>query len=154
MPEVLKYIDDYAFESCKALSDITIPSTVIEINSLAFGGCYLNTITFPEGLKTIGAYALSHNKIESITIPGNVETIGNNAFSNNVNLKHIYLYPNNNDIKFYDTNLFVISLLNHSKNAIYENATLHILKETSIDDWFGTDFYRFKNVVADLDPQN
>ena len=52
---VLKGITYKAFDSCKLLTSITIPSSVIEIESYAFSNCTgLTSITIPKGVTSIG----------------------------------------------------------------------------------------------------
>ena len=51
-------IGDYAFESCKSLTNITIPDSVTSIGSSAFSWCEsLTGITIPDGVTSIGDYA-------------------------------------------------------------------------------------------------
>ena len=88
----LEAIGNEAFQSCSALSSITIPASVTSIGNSAFKSCYdnrnrigLTTVTFAEGsqLKTIGESAFEACRVlSSITIPASVTEIGKNAFYN------------------------------------------------------------------------
>jgi hypothetical protein len=66
---------------CKNTS---IPSTVTNIATVAFEGCWnLTEITLPNGLVEIGELAFSWcYSLTSITIPASVTSIGSNAFEN------------------------------------------------------------------------
>ena len=67
LPEGLEHIDKYAFNECKKLKNINIPST----------------------LKTIGMYAFSESGIESIKLPFGMESIGIQAFYGCESLKTV-----------------------------------------------------------------
>ncbi len=71
-----------AFQNCKSITSVTIPSGVTSIENSAFHGCSsLEEITLPEGVTTIGESAFYECKaLESITIPSGVTSIGRNAF--------------------------------------------------------------------------
>lgn len=96
-----------AFEGCKALRTVTIPSTAISIGAGAFAGCTslqsvsitsriteipdrmfmncsaLSTFTFPNYVQEIGANAFSGcTMLKTINLPATLETIGESAFEN------------------------------------------------------------------------
>lgn len=51
-------IDDYTFNGCCGLTNITIPDSVTEIGSWSFGGCFaLTSINIPKGVTNISDYA-------------------------------------------------------------------------------------------------
>ena len=83
--------DDYdtgigLFSNCTNLSKMTLPDTLININSAMFTKCSnLSYINIPSNLKNIGTYAFKD--CTSLTIidgisESNIETIGERAFSN------------------------------------------------------------------------
>ncbi len=104
LPVSLKYIDDSAFYSMEALSDITLPDGVESIGYTAFSGCSslekinipssvrfigaaaffecynLNTITFAEGITEISPESFEKCGVKDLTIPSSVKRIGHNAF--------------------------------------------------------------------------
>jgi hypothetical protein len=88
----------------KDLAAITIPSSVVTIEPLAFAenrlgsveipGCVyigyeafagneLSAVIFSEGLSSIGQRAFYNNRLTDITIPGRVNNIGKDAFAGN-----------------------------------------------------------------------
>jgi hypothetical protein len=73
-----------SFYQCSSLTSVTIPNSIITINSTAFGSCTsLTNITIPNSVTTIGDSAFfSCTSLTSVTIPNNVTTIGNGAFTN------------------------------------------------------------------------
>lgn len=82
--EGTKYINQFAFEGCCDLVDISIPNTVIEISKNAFTSCSsIKEISLPEGLKIIGDCAFSGCAgLENTSLPSTLERIGRNAFDN------------------------------------------------------------------------
>lgn len=80
-------IPNHAFESCNALTSITVPEGIKIIGTAAFAGCtQASSITLPNSLVTIGDRAFmcsidgDNKQLTSLTIPENVETIGASAF--------------------------------------------------------------------------
>ncbi len=80
----IKYIGEYAFNSCKSLKSITIPDSVIKLEGCSFFGCgNLSDVKIGNGVKEIGAYAFENTALQSATIPANVTSIGKYAFGYN-----------------------------------------------------------------------
>ena len=71
-----------AFNGCKSLTSVTIPSGVTSIDNSAFQDCSnLISVTIPEGVTRIGTSAFDCcHKLYSMDIPNSVETIGDYAF--------------------------------------------------------------------------
>lgn len=82
-------IDEYAFNYCKYLTNVTIPASVKNIGRAAFSGCSnLSTVSIPEGVKSIPIEAFrSCSNLTSITIPESVTSIATFAFYSCYNLK-------------------------------------------------------------------
>ena len=82
IPSGVKSIGTEAFSFCKSLKSVTIPSGVKSIGGGAFYNCKsLTSIKIPSGVKSIGAYAFRDCKsLTSVTIPSSVKSIGENAF--------------------------------------------------------------------------
>ncbi len=80
----LETIEDYAFGSNKAITNIEIPASVKTLGNQVFNGCdSLTSVTFEEGscLETIGDSAFSTCAIAQIKLPSGLKTIGDNAFA-------------------------------------------------------------------------
>ena len=75
-------IAENGFKDCKALREISIPSSVLTVGNCAFSGCYsLAGIVIPNSVTTIGDGAFSGcTSLTSIVIPEGVTTIGDGAF--------------------------------------------------------------------------
>lgn len=72
------------YDGCTALTDVTLPKSLVTIKNDAFEGCTkLTNITLPEGLKTIEGSAFSGCKLTEVTLPSTLETVGGDAFLNN-----------------------------------------------------------------------
>lgn len=62
------------------LTDVELPSTLVNIGEGAFYGANIKSITFPENLEHIGDSAFSDTSLESIVLPSNLKTVGDSAF--------------------------------------------------------------------------
>lgn len=81
----------------KALSSLTLPSTLKCVGEGAFTDTQLATLSLPNSLEYIGENAFSNNNIIVITIPENVKTIGAGAFYGNAINQQIYFNAINCD---------------------------------------------------------
>ncbi len=81
-----------AFENCKGLTNITIPSSVVSIDVEAFKNSGLTTIELPSSITSIG-YAVfsSCSFLVSVEIPSSVESIGESAFVDCTSLTNLEL---------------------------------------------------------------
>ena len=82
IPNSVKNIEEWAFNSCSSLTSVTIPNSVKSIGNNAFGGCSsLTSVTIPNSVTSIG-YGVFRNCISltSVTIPNSVKSIGDDAF--------------------------------------------------------------------------
>ena len=65
-----------------AVTALTLPNTVTEIEESAFEGCGLQQITLSENLKTIGHSAFRNcGRLEYISLPASVSYVGGSAFA-------------------------------------------------------------------------
>lgn len=65
-------ISDYAFDNCKNLKKISIPSTVKSIGYESFCNTAITEIEIPSGVRIIGQGALEDcNNLKKVTMPGN-----------------------------------------------------------------------------------
>ena len=79
----MKYISDYAFTGCSALTSISIPEGVPRIGDSMFSGCNrLEIVNIPDSVTYIGHNAFNDCKIKSIVISDHVTSIGKYAFQN------------------------------------------------------------------------
>ena len=83
----------FAFNNNKFLTNIEIPSNILDIGSGSFQNSVLETITFEENseLKSIGKNSFDSSALKSIDIPTSVDSIGQDAFANNNSLTIISL---------------------------------------------------------------
>ncbi len=81
IPEGVKYIGSYAFNSCDKLSSLSLPSTLLSIGKYAFSGSTaLKDLTIPYGVISIGEYAFNGGGVKALVIPASVTGIGEHAF--------------------------------------------------------------------------
>ena len=87
----IEIIGEFAFAHTEALTKVTIPNSVYEIERGAFSGCdSLSVVTIPEKLDTIAAEVFSGcESLTDIVIPDNITTISNEAFGRCTNLSQI-----------------------------------------------------------------
>ena len=88
-------IDYFAFRYCTGIKEIIIPSNVVVLGNDAFFGCTsLKKITIENGVKRIYNNAFAGTAIQTVYIPESVEELGSGAFSSN-NLQEIIVSENN-----------------------------------------------------------
>ena len=92
---LLKVIKCGAFQNCKKLISIYLPSKVTCIEKFAFDGCTsLKAATIPKSVDYIGSFAFSDCKsLTDILLPTSVSYIGHYAFSNCAGLKKFVIPP-------------------------------------------------------------
>ena len=68
---------DNAFDNCRELNSITIPSSVTSLGESCFRGCSgLTSITIPSSVTSLGAYCFRGcSKLTNITIPSSVNSL-------------------------------------------------------------------------------
>lgn len=116
LPNNITVIPDYAFENCSSLTNINIPTSLVQIRANAFSQTALKEFIAPESLKEIWLYAFKDakelrnvelknvteigdmvfencEKVESIVIPETLEEIGASVFGGCSSLQDIDL-PN------------------------------------------------------------
>ena len=89
-------IEDYAFDGCSGLKNISLPSTLTSIGDYAFRNCSSITgdLVVPSGVTYIGDYAFYNcSSLESLTLPDSLTWITNSTFSNCSGLTSVSL-PN------------------------------------------------------------
>ncbi len=80
LPESLSKLGVHAFSGC-ALSSVTIPGNIREIEARAFANCReLETVTIENGVKIIGYGAFENSGVKTLYIPESVVTFGEDAF--------------------------------------------------------------------------
>ena len=80
LPNSIISIGSTAFAGCTGITSITIPASVTNIEYTAFQGCTsLTSITISNGVTNIRGFS-GCTGLTSITIPDSVTSIGNNAF--------------------------------------------------------------------------
>lgn len=76
--------EKYAFENCKTLESVTIPSSITDIDFYSFRGCSsLETVTIKGVVSNIGVSAFENcTKLKTINLPDGITNILPNAFYN------------------------------------------------------------------------
>ena len=81
---------DYAFQNCKNLSSVTLPTSLQQIGVHTFKGCTsLQEVEIPNGITALPEGMLLNSAVTTITLPKSLNTIGNAAL-NSISLKEIY----------------------------------------------------------------
>lgn len=85
VPSGVAKIQNYAFNSCTAITGILFPEGLKSIGMSAFYGCSgLKTLALPESIDSVNSMAFfMARSIESVRLPNHQAYIGNNAFSAN-----------------------------------------------------------------------
>ncbi len=81
----------FSKEAKKAITSVTIPSTIKKIEDATFESCEkLEKVDLPEGLEHIGKYAFRGcSSLENVHLPETIKTIGGEAFDYCTSLKFI-----------------------------------------------------------------
>lgn len=92
IPNGVTSIGFYAFYNSIYLKSVTIPNSVVTIDSECFAGCSnMSTVNIGSGVTSISYRAFYNSGITSINIPGNVKKIGLQAFIVCQQLTSVYL---------------------------------------------------------------
>src|SRR5262249_48186575 len=77
--------------SAKAITGVTIPSSITNIDTLAFQGCTsLASIVLTNGLVSIGLYSFGDcGNLQSVSIPDTVVDLGDYSFANCTKLQSV-----------------------------------------------------------------
>ncbi len=81
LPEGLVEIQYSAFNYCKNLVSVNLPSTLERIEDHAFRRTILGKIEIPQSLRYIGAYAFAYTRIDALVFPDTPLFLGQYAFS-------------------------------------------------------------------------
>ena len=88
IPDGVKSICNYAFNSCTSITSVIIPDSVRSIGLNAFFECEkIASVILGKRVKIIGDFAFACGNIKSIKIPKSVKKIGEEAFGGYYNLK-------------------------------------------------------------------
>jgi hypothetical protein len=81
--EGVKFIGNNAFAYCRQLTNITLPTTLEQIDWDAFVGCTgLTEITIPNGTLYLGADVFKNcSNLEKVAVPLSIKYIGSHSFS-------------------------------------------------------------------------
>ena len=84
-----------AFSECSALTELSFPASLEEIDDRAFYKCKnLSQVSFPEGLKVISRQAFYFCGLTSLTLPSSLEILDESAFFKCFKLTHVVIPPN------------------------------------------------------------
>lgn len=84
-------IKTHAFDSCTALTSVSLGSSVTSIGHAAFNSCdALESINIPDSVTTIGSHAFDYcTALTSVSLGSGVTSIGDNAFSRSSKIKEV-----------------------------------------------------------------
>ena len=95
VPATVKHIGDWAFYSCKSLSNIVIPESVESIGRSAFQDCdQLESIEIPASITSVGISAFSScGALTTVVVPSSVMILGDSSFSSCGSLTSVSIAP-------------------------------------------------------------
>ena len=97
MPSTITDIDEYAFFNCQNLKMITIPPNVNSIGRSSFLSCSnLTSAIIPEGVTSIGSDTFSETGLIAVMLSSTVTSIGARAFEDCLYLQSLIVNNNNN----------------------------------------------------------
>ena len=135
--EGITSIGAYAFDECTDLSEITLPSTLIQINKGAFSDCTaLRKVILPDGITLLDSNAFSNTGINEINLPESIDTIGSYCFSNCANLESLVIPSNvtefSSDIFNNSPNLEAVHISSQNKEYISIDGVIYNSSKTSM----------------------
>lgn len=75
-------IGNSAFANCAALTELTMPKTLVKIGDFAFNFCGIKSIEIPRPVEEIGKYAFAFcSSLEKVEIAVKLKTVGEEAFA-------------------------------------------------------------------------
>ncbi|MBU5444791.1 leucine-rich repeat protein [Paenibacillus sp. MSJ-34] len=83
LPDTVTSIGTEAFELCRVLKNVKLPSGLVSIGNHAFNYNQISHITLPDSLEHIGFSAFSYNKLTSVSFPSGIKTMDQFAFWHN-----------------------------------------------------------------------
>lgn len=92
LPSTLEAMKYYTFQNCSSLESIVLPENLKYIDNGTFSGCSNLTYEENKGAITIGFYAFQYSGINKIELPASLLEIGNSAFANCTSLKTVILH--------------------------------------------------------------
>ena len=102
VPDGVTRIGKHSLEN--VTSELSMPDSVVEIDSYAFAASSFNSSKLPAGLQFIGDYAFQGTGISSLTMPSGVTHIGEYAFGNCDSLDEIYFNYTVDQVNSLDSN--------------------------------------------------
>lgn len=93
VPDGVRAIGGYAFDSCDTVESVTLPSSLLSIDAFAFLNCSnLKHVKIPDGVETIGEYAFHWcTSLREIRLPESVKSVDGQAFSYCKSLESVQL---------------------------------------------------------------
>lgn len=149
-------IGNYAFANMTGLTELNLPSSIVQINSGAFYGLTnISSLDLPEGILTIGASAFQNlTSLITLKLPESLKTIGSAAFYNLNNLTTLTIPKSVESIgtqAFF--NMYQLTQINYnainvanlaSGNNVFYNAGLH---QTGIEVTIGNEVSMIPNYL-------
>lgn len=91
LPNTLKEIGAYTFQSCMRLTSITLPSGITELGEQAFGYCTsLTSVAIPNGVKVLHSNLFyGCERLSDVQIPASVDSVGYGVFSSCPSLEEL-----------------------------------------------------------------
>jgi len=89
IPEGVKMIGEEAFAYCSNFTEITLPSTITNIERSAFFNTPITEFVYPQNIDNIPANAFYGTKLKEFSVPDNVTEIDDCAFYDCTDLKKI-----------------------------------------------------------------
>lgn len=157
-----------AFEDATFLKSVTLPNTLIIINSFAFSGCTnLESIDIPESVTTINYDAFSNcTSLKSINLPKNISNIASDAFNNTPFLESftdefvilgdgiLYRYQGTNteviipnDVKYINNGIFRD---NSSITNVYIPNTVKEIKHSAFNNCTALEYINIPDSVTEI----
>lgn len=91
LPSSIRTIDDFAFQNCRELSEVSLPESLETIGYYTFYSTSIRKVIIPNNVRNIGDFSFADcNLLANVIIGNNIKEIGSYAFSGDNKLIEVF----------------------------------------------------------------
>ena len=128
-------IGNDAFNGCRYMTKIELPSSITILGDQAFYGCKFSEINIPQNVVSIGKYCFKGCEFKSVTIPASVKALKLGAFKDCIYLADVFI---DGYIENIDDNVFLFC---EALTAVHIQDIAKWCKNSFLDGWSNPLYY-------------